>query len=367
MPHISIDELKLQNYRNILSFSINISSNRVIIIGPNGSGKTNILESLSLISPGKGIKNAHFDDICNPEKEDWNVDISLQSKLGKSKLSFFYTRGKKSRHITFNGSKISSSELLKIADVIWISPISHNVFSGSATDRRRFLDRLVFSFNSNHATTINQYDHYINQRIKYLIEYSFGDEPNSFLDKLEEDIAKLAIEIYFSRKNTIQELQLSIDALQEDFPSAKLDLTSSLNDAQTLDYYTSQLKAFRKQDGFSNRSGFGIHKDDFVVTYSEKNKIAKYCSTGEQKALIISLIMAQMMSLKKQNGITPLLLLDELFVHLDNSNKNLLSQMMDIPDLQSFITATDTSGLEKLLDLAQVIDLTNLQEAFNAI
>jgi DNA replication and repair protein RecF len=360
MQKISLQTLTLKDYRNFSNLGLEFQDKVVVIIGPNGSGKTNILESISLLSPGRGLRSAKFDEIIKTGQQSWHSSFKLQSKLGASQISTdFLPSG--TRTIEYNGSRIASNELSGLISMVWLTPQMEGIFTGSSSDRRRFLDRIVYSFDSLHAKRINKYDYYMRQRLKVLTQHD-KSESDIWLAGLEEAMASVAHDIDQKRREILVFMQSSIDGLDTQFPKAKLEVSDLLENTDDnidfTEYCKNKLKENRRKDEFSGRTNFGVHKTDFIVSHREKKQLAKYCSTGEQKAMLISIILAQIDSLKKNAKILPVVLLDELFVHLDEKRREYLSDYIFNSNIQTFITATEISGQITLTSDAQLIEVS---------
>lgn len=360
MKPVYLEQLSMENYRNFSEWSIEFDKGINIIVGPNGSGKTNILESISYLSPGKGLKSAHFDEVRKHEEQKWSTHLKLKSKLGVAEIISSYTQNDRSRKMLYNGSKISGSELSNLLNVIWLTPQMEGLFLGSSSARRKFLDRIVYSFNPNHAKNIAKYDHYMRERNKSLANGDLNSQ-DSWLGTLEEKMAQEALKIANAREEAISLMQDAIDSLKTEFPKADLSITSLFESEEQWDSfeisYMQVLKDDRQKDFYSGRTSFGVHKADLNVFHKEKAQQARLCSTGEQKALLISIVLASIESVIQNTQTTPILLLDELFVHLDDSRKKYLSSYIMQSKLQTFITTNDIIGIEDLASKAHIIKL----------
>ena len=357
MKQVHIKQIDFQNYRNFSELCISCSEGINIICGANGSGKTNILESMSLLSPGKGLKSAHFDDICKSGEQGWQSKFNLQSKLGIAEISMSHSLQERSRKLSYNGSKMSSSELPNLLNVIWLTPQMEDLFLGGASARRKFLDRIVYNFDNNHAKVIVKYEHFLRERNKVLSQ-GYSAAESSWLDTLEEKMTEAAELIEKARKLAVDLMQKSIDSLDTPFPKAHLKL-SYLHDEQNSwgdfsENYRAELKAKRQKDAYSGRANFGVHRSDLLVSYEDKKREARMCSTGEQKALLISLTLSSIELIRHNTGWAPIILLDELFVHLDDNRKKYLADYIINSKLQTFITTTDIVGLEELANSANI-------------
>ncbi len=370
MKKVYLKQINLKNYRNFSKLSLDLNDNVNIIIGPNGSGKTNILESISLLSPGKGLKSSHFNDICQDSTNHWETDFAIQSKLGNAEIITSFSTQDKSRKIAYNGSKMASSEFSNLLNIVWLTPQMEGLFLGGASARRKFLDRIVYNFDSKHAKTIAKYDHFMRERNKILSQSnssSFQSDNNdsldqsSWLETLEKNMAIEAKLIETARRNAINLMQEAIDSLDIPFPKAYLKI-SDLSENQTswkdfVAEYALVLKNNRQKDSYSGRANFGVHKSDLIVLHKQHKRQARLCSTGEQKALLISLMLASVEFILRNTDSAPILLLDELFVHLDGVIRNHLAKYIMNSKLQTFITTTDVVGIEQLAKKSYVINL----------
>ncbi|XVN42943.1 MAG: DNA replication/repair protein RecF [Candidatus Rickettsia vulgarisii] len=354
MSSIYLRKLKLSNYRNFQDFEISSGNNSVIIIGDNGSGKTNILEAISLFSPGKGLRSAKLDEVCKREENYCSTYGLLESKLGPAEIITTIKRDTNRRFSEFNGSKISNNELSKFSSMVWLTPQMDGIFASGLSERRKFLDRIVYNFIPSHAKIVSKYEYYLHERIK-LLEQEKIDA--NWLGVIEEKIAELSVEIIINRLKIIEEINKVIEDLDNNFPKAILSIDGPIeeNISNNIDFIKEQLLAYRNRDKVSNRTNFGAHKSDFMVTHKEKNALAKFCSTGEQKSMLISIILAQVNYSIKANISLPILLLDEIFVHLDEKRRDYLIEYFLNIGLQTWITATDLNGIEKLAKKAEVI------------
>jgi DNA replication and repair protein RecF len=193
-----------------------------------------------------------------------------------------------------------------------------------------------------------------------------GMDNDSWVDIIEDKIAQESLIIASNRTEVLNKLQQAIEATESEFPKARLTIEDGLTNRleqnelskeQILEEMRSQLKARRKADKAAGRTTFGVHRSEFLVTHAENNQLAKFCSTGQQKALLITIILAQVNSIIRETGIRPILLLDEVFVHLDDRRKKYLSEFFIESKMQLWVTATDLTGIKDLADLSNVVDL----------
>ncbi|MDC0864889.1 DNA replication/repair protein RecF [Rickettsiaceae bacterium] len=360
IKEVYLRDVVLQDYRNFSDVHLEFSSGVNVIVGSNGSGKTNILESISFLSPGKGLKSSNFDIICKYGMTSWKSRFTAKSKVGVSEIESSFNIAQKSRGIKYNGSKISSNALLDLLNVVWLTPQMEGLFLDSTSVRRRFLDRIVYNFDVRHAKHITSYEHFMRERNKILAQGNVMSE-SAYLSTIEERMATDAENIENARHKTITLMQGVIDSLDTEFPKANLDLTKLSEEQDNWDDFTKEyasiLKENRQKDSYSGRTNFGVHKADLLISYREKGCLAKICSTGEQKALLISVILSSIEFIKQNTGAAPILLLDELFVHLDIERKNQLIEYIISTKLQTFITTADIVDVGKLGSIAHIINL----------
>jgi DNA replication and repair protein RecF len=360
MKKVHLEQINVQNYRNFSELLLDFTNGINIIIGLNGSGKTSILEAISLLSPGKGLKLANFNDVCKSGAGTWKTEFRLQSKLGKAEITTDFSTKNKLRKISYNGSKIASSELSNLLNVVWLTPQMEDLFLGSSSNRRRFLDRIVYNYDTRHAKALVKYEHFMRERNKILSQKDFMSQ-YSWLTTLEEKMAIEAKSIEYARQNAMNLMQESIDLLETPFPKAYLEISELFKEQGKIDgfieSYMHILKMNRQKDSYSSRTNFGVHKSDLLVSHKSQERLARICSTGEQKALLISVILASIEFILRNTQTTPIILLDELFVHLDDCKKKHLAEYITSSKLQTFITATDIIGIEQLAKNAHIIDL----------
>lgn len=347
-----LKDLALTNYRNLAQLDLNFDSLRVLILGNNGAGKTNILESISLLTPGRGMRGAKLDEICATGASGFEVSAVLSGALGPSRLNISFQKESAKRLVEFNNSKITTTELANIANVVWLTPQMEWLFLGPASDRRRYFDRVVFAFDPLHASRINKYEYYLKERIKILelphIDYNW-------LGVIESKLAEVALQIIHKRLEVIELLQQTLDSLVSPFPKARIKITPDYR-GKDLEWMKSQFVASRAEDIRNGRSNFGPHRVDFVVYYDTKNIEARFCSTGEQKAMLISLTISQVIALEDYSNASPILLLDEIFVHLDDMRRDYLASFLSSRSSQCLITSTE-DDLVKYFENMQVIRL----------
>lgn len=360
MKNIFLHSLIVENYRNFKNLELKTDNIPITIIGENGSGKTNILEAISLFYPGRGLRSARLADICRESEDHCSVRALLQSKLGLAEFSTQIKRISNRRTTEYNNSKIANNELSKFTSMVWLTPQMEGIFTSGTSDRRKFFDRIVYNFDPKHAELVSKYEHYMQERNKILAEDMWD---NNWLKTIEEKMADTSIYIANNRLKTLEFMQQAIDDLENEFPKAELSIDGMVEqkilngEEDVVGFIVAELHKTRDKDKLLGRTSFGVHKSDFLVKHKHKNILAKFCSTGEQKAILIAIILAEMNYAIKLTKTAPILLLDEVFVHLDDRRRNYLTEFFISINLQLWVTATDLKGIEEFGNKSQLIKL----------
>lgn len=352
MPKTYIKELSLHNYRNFSDSKFDITSENVLILGNNGSGKTNILEAISLFNPGRGIRSAKLDDICQYNESDFFVDGVIETSLGIARIRSTYDKDNSKRVVEFNNNKISHSELANLLNITWLTPQMDGIFLGPSSDRRKFFDRMVYSFDSDYSKLINEYEYYIKERNNILQSHNTNFD---WLDAIEEKLSNAATNITSKRLNTLKIIQDHINNTENNFPKAQLYLEPTFSDYKALDF-KEKFRQNRELDRITKRTSFGTHRIDMLTHHQTKQILAKQCSTGEQKSLLISIILGQLLAINNMSPKTTILLLDETLTHLDDLRREYLISFLTTIDAQIFITSTE-EDIVKYFSRAQAIRL----------
>jgi DNA replication and repair protein RecF len=331
-----------------------------LILGENGSGKTNLLEAISMLNAGKGLRNAVNADIIRDFDKglaEWAVNIEYSN----SESNFEILLGCKFKYISSNGQKIikiNNEELKKKTDIlnfiriIWLTPQMENLFLESPSVRRKFLDRMTFNFFPEHAVQILEYEYFLQSRNKILgdIDWDFN-----WLNHIEEKIAELSVVIIHNRLKCIKIINSFLDTLNIHYLKPIFDINGEIEMQLKLDdgarineFIESKLKQCRAHDARSQRCSIGAHKSEIVVVDREKNRHASLCSTGEQKSMIIALLLGQSYAIYSHSKIAPILLLDEIFAHLDDKRRGDLVLELEKTPSQIWISSTDLN-LDKLI------------------
>lgn len=365
---LQVKRLMLSDFRNYNSLSISLERKAVIIVGENGSGKTNFLEAVSVLCPGRGLRGAKASEICRAlpsgESLPWAVSARFDGNFGEFEIGTGLSQDRSSgdkRLWRLSGEPVrSASELAERISAVWITPQMDRLFQEGASGRRRFLDRLVLALSPAHAKSVSAFEHAMTQRNRILSGERWDQ---SWLSALESTMASHAIEIHRAREALVQKLNTSLaNGLTGDFPAGRLRMICSFSDilgeSETDDAAEASLRDTlqrnRSQDRRAGATTVGPHRSDVEFFHVLKNQVANLCSTGEQKALLISTVLAHARLIAENRGFAPILLLDEVFAHLDRRRRESLSRALAEIPAQIFMTGTDVEMFGGLNDDSMV-------------
>ena len=360
-----IKSLKLINFRSHSNFSLSLSGKPLAIIGDNGAGKTNILEAISLLSPGRGMRNSKFSEMVKDDNSmPWGVNFNILSNGKNYEVSSGLRDNQKGRDIKINSKKVSgSSALPEIILLSWLTPSMDQIFNETPSYRRRFIDRLCAVYEKNHTKNIKIYEKLMAER-----NSSFKSKvlDNVWLDALENQMSDVSIAIAETRLTFISDLNKVLETnLDPVWPRAHLEiygfvenLVSSWNSGKAKEMLCNEFKNNRERDFFSKRTNEGVHRSDLLVNEKNKKIEAKKCSTGEQKSLLMGIILSHLELVSSFKSRYPVLLLDEVLAHFDKiRRKSFFKQIQEIGS-QIIMTGTDISVFEELGDL-EIYHLNN--------
>jgi DNA replication and repair protein RecF len=339
---LALSELTLSHFRSYKSIRLRLEPNPIAFFGANGAGKTNILEAVSLLSPGRGIRRAGVEEMArSPENLGWKVTATLDS-LGHSHELETWAEPGASRQVRIDGKAASQVALGKLARMVWLVPSMDRLWLEGAEGRRRFLDRMTLSFFPEHATSTLAYEKAMRERNR-LLKDSISDD--SWYRALEGQMAVAGADITASRIATVHQLMVAQQNVNTAFPTADLTLLSR-DDQEIMfgaDEFAEALARGRHRDMAAGRTLIGPHRADLGAIYAAKNIQARLCSTGEQKALLISLILANARGLTDEFSAPPIILLDEVAAHLDIDRRAALYDEICDLKAQAWMTGTDAS------------------------
>ena len=373
---LAVTRLTLRNFRSYAEVDVAVSGAPVVLAGPNGAGKTNLLDAISLLSPGRGLRGAKLGDhvrrgpsvssdalwavAANVTRAGESYDVGTGLTLGPN--------GGERRQVRLNGAPAqNSADLGELVQMLWLTPAMDRLFIEGASGRRKFLDRLVLGFNAGHARTTTRYETAMRERARLL---KFGPRDPAWLDGLEAEMVEAGLAMAMARAQTVERLNRALTARGEAgaFPAAQLALegdTDALlvelgND--TAPALREKLERARVRDAEAGRTTVGPHLTDLAVRHTQKRADARECSTGEQKALLISIVLADAWELSNaRDGHAPLLLLDEIAAHLDAVRRAALFDEILALGAQAWMTGTDIEMFAPLRSKADLFEVADSQ------
>lgn len=352
MTGLALSQLTLSHFRSHKRAVLDLDPRPLAIFGPNGAGKTNILEAVSLLSPGRGLRRAGTDDLARrPEALGWKITGILQSLYQVHEIDT-WAETAQPRQLRIDGKTAPQVALGRIARVLWLVPAMDRLWTEGADGRRRFLDRATLSFEPGHADAVLTYEKAMRERNRLLKD--MVRDPHWYA-AIEAQMAEAATQITANRTRTIVALAAAQAAAVSAFPTALLTLTYA---DPVPDDLQSALADHRGRDMAAGRTLLGPHRADLDAVFADKNVPARDCSTGEQKALLISLILANARALAQDFGAPPILLLDEVAAHLDATRRAALYDEICALGAQAFMTGTGPELFAELGSRAQYAEVT---------
>jgi DNA replication and repair protein RecF len=362
----ALTRLALTDFRSYATAELALDGRPVWLAGPNGAGKTNLLEAVSFLIPGRGLRGASIAEVGRrlpgeTKGRAWAVSATLSTDGDETRLGTGVEQaGAARRVVRVEGEPAPPGRLAEHVRQVWLTPAQDRLFLEGAGDRRRFLDRLVFAAEPGHAAHVQAYEKALRERMRLLTD---GPPDPAWLDALEARLGEAGALMAEARARTLTALQAEIDTRGErPFPQARLSLTGEWEQmaaagAELADIEAKlarALAAARDRDAGAGRALTGPHRGDLAVVHAEKDRAAAECSTGEQKALILNLVLAQAARLARSDAApTPILLLDEVAAHLDARRRAALFDEIEALGLQAFLTGTDDHLFEALAGRAQ--------------
>ena len=361
---VYLTRLKLTDFRNYPQLSLPLDRCHVVLTGENGAGKTNLLEAVSFLSPGRGLRRAAYADVARISAGGgFTVFAAVEGmagpvEIGTSTGGEAAGSGTGGRKLRLNGANArSADDLLEHLRLTWLTPAMDGLFTGPAADRRRFLDRQVLAIDPQHGRRVLDYERAMRSRNRLLSE---GRMDPAWLDGIELQMAELGTAIALARRELVAMLSdLIADGRQEGpFPKASIaleDFTQDLGEGSAAaleDAFAVILTEGRHRDAAAGRTLMGPHRADLLIRHREKDMPAAHCSTGEQKALLVGLVLAHAGLTARISGFAPVMLLDEIAAHLDAGRRAALFDLIDDLGGQAFMTGTDAAMFAALGDRA---------------
>ncbi len=362
---LTIARLSLTRFRNYGATTLEAGDAAVVLTGANGAGKTNLLEAISFLAPGRGLRRARLSEIDRLEDSGcWAIAATLDGKQGPVQIGTGRepeSEGER-RVVRIDGAPARSQGALgDHVTVSWLTPAMDRLFTESASGRRRFLDRLVYAFDSEHAGRVSAYDHAWRERNRLIRD---GRREDAWYAALEDRLATTGIAIAAARASLVARLNRLCAATLPPFPAAELALEGAV------DRWLSSMPALEAEDRVrqslaqarsGGEDGEGPHRTDLAVTHIAKAMPAARCSTGEQKALLVGIVLAHARLQAIDEGAAPILLLDEVAAHLDDTRRSALFQSVLDLGGQAWMTGTDRSTFAPIADHARIVDVADGQ------
>ena len=357
MTGLFLRDLTLSHFRSHRRAVLALDGRPVAIHGRNGAGKTNILEAVSLLSPGRGLRRAGADEIARrPEALGWKVTALLQSLHQLHEVETWAEAGA-ARQVTIDGKPAPQLALGRIARVVWLVPVMDRLWTEGAEGRRRFLDRMAMSFEPGHGEAVLIYEKAMRERNRLLKE---GTRDRHWYHALEAQMARAGAEIQVNRAYTVARLAAAQAEAETSFPTAELAVLHAEGAEAGPEGEAALTAAYeegRGRDLAAGRTLVGPHRADLAARYAVKGVAAKDASTGEQKALLVSLVLANARALAADFGAPPILLLDEVAAHLDAGRRVALYDEICALGAQAFMTGTGPELFEALGARAQYVEV----------
>jgi DNA replication and repair protein RecF len=364
-----IHRLTLTNFRNYRAASVGTRGDMIALVGPNGAGKTNCIEAISFLSPGRGLRRATLEDVADIQGDgSWAVAAEIEGALGLATLGTGIDAPAAEASVT-RRCRIDREPVASAAAfgdhlrMVWLTPAMDGLFLGPASERRRFFDRLVLAIDSDHSARVSALDRALRSRNRLLEVRNYDDH---WCAAIERETAELAVAVAAQRGQTAAKLAAMLSTRGQDsaFPSAEIALDGWMENALLTepataveDRYREVLRENRARDAIAGRTLDGPHLTDLRVVYAPKNMPARDASTGEQKALLIGLVLAHAALVAEMTGITPLLLLDEVVAHLDPARRLALFDQLSQLRAQVWMTGADPLAFAEIAPSGDIFDV----------
>jgi DNA replication and repair protein RecF len=364
-----ITRLSLSHFRSYRAASIAVEARCVVLVGANGAGKTNLMEAVSFLAPGRGLRRATLEDVADNQGDgSWAVSAEVEGALGLVTLGTGIAPPGPEGPATSRQCRIDREPVASAATfgdhlrLVWLTPAMDGLFLGPASERRRFFDRLVLAIDAEHNSRVNALERSLRSRNR-LLESPRPDA--HWLDAIEHETAELAVAVAAARAETARRLQAVIgERADTAFPSAAIALDGWIEQALASgpataveDRYRGVLRENRARDAAAGRTLDGAHLTDLDVVYAPKAIPAREASTGEQKALLIGLVLAHAALVRDMTGMTPILLLDEVAAHLDPGRRIALFGELSALGAQVWMSGADPAAFAHIGGMAVFLDI----------
>ncbi|MDN2568226.1 DNA replication/repair protein RecF [Aquibium sp. A9E412] len=366
---VHVARLALTDFRNYARLALDLEPGAVVLTGANGAGKTNLLEALSMLAPGRGLRRAVYDDVARAGSAGgFAVHARIEGPFGRCEIgtgTAGAAPGESGRRVRINGAPArAAEEMLDWIRLIWVTPAMDALFTGPAGDRRRFLDRLVLTIDPGHGRRVLDYERAMRARNRLLAEDS---RDAAWFDALETQMAETGVAMAAARAEMVRLIAARAGAGSgSPFPTAELALDGTVEAeigarpaVDVEETLRAALAAGRPRDRAAGRTLDGPHRTDLAVFHAPKAMPAARCSTGEQKALLIGLVLAHARLVGELSGSAPVLLLDEVSAHFDAERRAALFDILEEMNGQSFMTGTERALFASLEGRAQFLTVAD--------
>jgi DNA replication and repair protein RecF len=363
-PALAVRRLTLDDFRNYARLSLAIEPGPVVLVGENGAGKTNLLEAVSLLAPGRGLRRARLPDLDRRQgAAPFRLKARVAGREGPCDITTAREGDGERRLVEQDGSPLrSQNELADILSLLWLTPSMDRLFQESASGRRRFLDRLVLTIDSRHAARVSTYERLLRERSHLLRQ---GRHDATWLRALERRLAEAGVAVAAARNELVRDLNAALAEPGPAFPQPRLavegEVESWLAGSPALaaeERLAEGLAASRVQDAETGGAALGPHRSDLAAADST-GEPAGSCSTGRQKAFLISIVLAQARLRRRRFGDLPVLLLDEVTAHLDAGRRALLLESLVELGAQCWLTGTEEALFAPLAGRCQLLHVAH--------
>lgn len=366
----AVTRLKLTGFRNYAQLDLTLDARPVALFGPNGAGKTNLVEAVSFLGPGRGVRAAGSDAVRMKTADGpapiWAVYAEAMTREGAVSLATGSDPAEPSRRRTrLDGVAATQSELARLFPMVWLTPREDRLWAGPRADRLKFFDRLVLAGAPDHAGEASAYEKAQRERQRLLDRLEEGGRADpAWLSALEAEMAQRGVAVAAARLDALARLQAEIDARPDSaFPKAdlalegvlELRLAEGVKAGEAEDWFADALKNARRRDGAAGRALTGPHRTELAARHRDKDQPAADCSTGEQKALVLGLALAQAGAVKRSAGAAPVLIFDEACAHLDAARRAGLAEAILALEVQAWLTGVEPVLFEPFGEGAQKV------------
>jgi DNA replication and repair protein RecF len=366
-----VRRLTLNNFRNYHAASLETGAKTIVLVGPNGAGKTNLIEAISFFAPGRGLRRANLDEVAFSEGDgSWAAAAEIEGALGLATLGTGIERPLEDGATVLRKCRIdrepvgSAAAFADHLRVVWLVPAMDTLFVGAPSERRRFLDRLALAVDAEHGSRVNALERSLRSRNRLLEE---ARPDTHWLDAVEHETAELAVAVAGQRVETVRRLEAVLASRKGSaFPPAEIALDGWMEKLipehpaiEIEERYRAVLRDNRARDAAAGRTSDGPHLTDLKVTYAHKGIAAADASTGEQKALLIGLVLAHGRLIAEMTGFAPILLLDEIVAHLDPARRAALHVELAQLGGQVWMTGADPALFAEVGNDAMIIEVAS--------